>query len=85
MGEIPLFSVRFKILVLDAHFTELAANPNELDLPFDAYSRKVQGALIRSHPISRKLPHISRFRDVIRYVPAQYERYYIDVKGSFAD
>jgi CelD/BcsL family acetyltransferase involved in cellulose biosynthesis len=45
----------------------------------------VEGILIRSQPIREKLPRLSLLADSIRYVPAQYERFYVDLQGSFSD
>jgi CelD/BcsL family acetyltransferase involved in cellulose biosynthesis len=85
LGEIPLFSIHFPLLVLDAHFTELEASPDELEMILKELAASVEGILIRSQPIREKLPRLSLLADSIRYVPAQYERFYVDLQGSFSD
>ncbi len=85
LGELPLFVVEFPALVLEAHFTALTTDLNQTKPPFDRFSKEVEAFLIRSHPVDRELPRLEYLPQAIRYVPAQYHRYYIDLRGTFAD
>jgi CelD/BcsL family acetyltransferase involved in cellulose biosynthesis len=86
LGEVPLFSVAFELAVLSTHFTRLSRRPEET---LEAVETKTtgDGILLRSHPIEQRLPRIGRARDrdLLRYVPSQYERRYIDLEGTFED
>jgi hypothetical protein len=85
LGEIPLFVVKFPALFFNAHFTELTTDPDDLLPPFERYSSKLEAILIRSHPVNGELPRLISSSQSIRYVPAQYHRYYIDLQGTFTD
>lgn len=82
LGEVALFSVAFELAVLSTHFTRLSKHPEETR---KAIEGRGEGILLRSHPIENKLPRISRDHDLLRYVPSQYERRYIDLEGTFDD
>ncbi len=84
LGEVSLFTTTFPFLVYDAHFTELTTDLDEPRPPLDAFPG-ARGALVRSHPVEADLPRVSRVRDLLRYVPNQYDRYYVSLTGSFAD
>lgn len=83
MGEINLFAKRFPFLILDAHFTMLNADLDNIQPPFGSFPPNIQGALIRSHPIKEKLSRLSLKSNMIWYVPSQYKHYYTDLGGSF--
>jgi CelD/BcsL family acetyltransferase involved in cellulose biosynthesis len=85
LGEISLFSVTFPALVLNTHFTKLTSHLTELRPPFEEFSSKLEVIVMRSHPIEEELPRLSLTSRSLRYVPAQYNRYYIDLHGSFQD
>jgi CelD/BcsL family acetyltransferase involved in cellulose biosynthesis len=85
LGEIPLFSINFPMLVLDSYFTELEASQSELKSNLKELQPDLEGILIRSQPVREKLRRISVLADSIRYVPAQYERFYVNLQGSFSD
>jgi len=85
MGEIHLFSVDFPLMVLDTHFTMLASDLSKTLLSPEDLPSTVQGALIRSHPIKTSPIRLIWLSGLIRYIPSEYERYYIDLQASFAD
>lgn len=87
LGEVPLFSVGFELAVLSTHFTRLSQRPEETLEAVRTGTRERDGILLRSHPIDQRLPRIGRARDhdLLRYVPSQYERRYIDFEGTFED
>ena len=85
LGERTLFRVNFTLAVKVAHFTELAEDAYCTWSQWSSVPASVDGVLIRSQPVSRRLSRLSRFPDSIRYVPAQYQRYYLEFGQSFAD
>jgi len=85
LGEIPLFVVKFPALEFDAHFTSLTTNFDETRPPFTKLSSEVEAIFIRSHPINGELPRLDFLSQAIRYIPAQYHRYYVDLRGSFQE
>jgi len=84
LGEIPLLTVEFPLLVQETHFTKLLDGPAPAPLRSTDLPDATQGFLIRSQPMSQQLPSLSWSSDFVRYVPAQYERYYIELGDSFA-
>jgi CelD/BcsL family acetyltransferase involved in cellulose biosynthesis len=85
MGEIFLFNVKLPALVFNAHFTNLTNNLDEPRLPIERFSSKMEAILIRSHPVDKELPRLEGLPQSIRYVPAHYRHYYIDLQCSFAE
>jgi CelD/BcsL family acetyltransferase involved in cellulose biosynthesis len=85
LGEIPLFVVKFPGLEFDAHFTSLTTDLDETRPPFAKLSSEVEAIFVRSHPISGELPRLEFLAQAIRYVPAQYHRYYVDLQSSFQE
>jgi len=85
LGEFSLFTVWFHMLQRDAHFTELQAAAGHPDLPHIAPGSGLDGAVIRSHPFELPPPRLRLRRGLLWYSPARYRRYWIDLRGSFAD
>jgi CelD/BcsL family acetyltransferase involved in cellulose biosynthesis len=85
LGEQKLFTAQFEMAVLDEHFTELGENGFVEWNGWDQLPQSPDGVLIRSHPVAARLPRYSGFADSLRYVPAQYERFYMSFQGSFED
>lgn len=85
LGEIPLFDVRLPLLVQESHFTRLAANPELTEMPMKNVPESLEGFLVRSQPVGAVVPRIQLRADEIRYISAQYEHYFIEVKGSFSE
>jgi CelD/BcsL family acetyltransferase involved in cellulose biosynthesis len=83
VGERSIFSVPFRCLALTAHFTQLGTDPMQPRPPFERFGSGVDVAMMRSHPIREPLPVLSRLPEAIRYVPAQYPRYYTDLQQPF--
>lgn len=85
LGELSLFSVPFRLLVHRGHFSEVAPEPNGPVAPRGLVTSAVDGALMRSRPISKRLPRMAFVEGLLRYSPAQYRRYWVDMSGTFAD
>lgn len=85
LGEIPLFVIKFPALEFDAHFTSLTTDLDETRPPFAKLSSEVEAIFIRSHPINGELPQLDFLSQAIRYIPAQYHRYYVDLQSSFQE
>lgn len=83
LGEIPLFTRTFRALRLASHFLDLPPNPGSRPLPLERLGAGIDVLLTRSHPISERLPAISRVPGALRYVLNQYSRYYTPLNGGF--
>jgi len=71
---------RFSGSAQSEHFTritpEMPITPDRLDPGADAL-------FLPSRPVLGRLPTLHGTPNIIRYVPAQYSRYYIDIAGDF--
>lgn len=85
LGELTLFSWKAPLAVLQAHFSELPADPRETLPPFSQLGPEVVGAVAKSHPIRESLPRLTVFDDHIRYARQEYERCCVDFGGTFAE
>jgi CelD/BcsL family acetyltransferase involved in cellulose biosynthesis len=85
LGELTLFKLRLTMAVGTAHFTEMAEDAFCTWSQWDSVPQSVQGVAIKSQPVSGELPRLTRFPTGIRYVPAQYRRFYIEFGPSFAE
>jgi hypothetical protein len=85
VGEIPLFALELPLLVQETHFTRQLVESGTGDACAGELPASVRGFLIRSRPVTERLPRVSISCGFIRYVPAQYERYFIDLRGTFAE
>ena len=82
-GEIPLFSVEFPAWVLDIHFTKISSDLTKSCPEVEHSASRREVIVIRSHPVQQKLRRVAFLTESYRYVPAQYHRYYVDLRGSF--
>lgn len=85
LGEIPLFSVRLSMLTLDSHFTELLGNGEQAAMSMEQVPSTADGFLVRSLPAGESLPRLRVLPDSLQYVPAQYQRFYLEMQPSFAE
>lgn len=85
LGEKKLFSARFLMAELESHFTKLAEGAYENWSDWATVPGEVDGVLIRSQPTRSDLPRSSRVPGGLRYVPAQYERYFLEFKSTFEE
>jgi len=85
LGEINLFSVNLVLKVSALDFTQLQELGRNAGEPGDKLALHEYGFLIQSLPITSQLPRISWLSRTIRYVPQQYERYYIELTGTTED
>jgi CelD/BcsL family acetyltransferase involved in cellulose biosynthesis len=83
VGVRNLFRKDFRALVLDAHFTALSSDPNQIYLPPENFSQEIEAIMIPSHPVRNDWQGLARSSQMIRYVPPEYNRYYIDLSGDF--
>ena len=78
LGELTLWRVELPFMV---HAP--VPGQGEPAMSFDQWPASIRGALLRSHPTEEELPRRTTLPDLIRYVPQQYERYTIDLQGTF--
>lgn len=84
LGELTMFSAKFNALTCGKHFSELKID--QADWPAkDIAKRDVQVCITRSQPVSTPLPKFRLHGGWIRYVPRTYNRYFVDLRGSFND
>ncbi len=83
LGEMKIFSWRLNGCVLKTHFTQLPPCPELPSALAEWFKQSVDVAVMRSHPIKASLPRISLLPQVIRYVPASYQRYWVEIEGTF--
>ena len=85
LGEITLFSVAADLDVCMLDFLELRDGKSCHVHMAETVPEGIDGYLIRSMPVQEKLARIADIDRKLRYVPRQYERYYIDLKGTADD
>ena len=83
-GEIPVFRSRFRVLQLEGHFLDRAGE-GVPDLPKEARSRDVAGALVRSQRLDAAGGTVAMKDGMIRYLVNPAPRFWIDLSGTFAD
>ena len=77
-----LFSLKIPGLISDTHFSAAAGSLLPLP-PFKKFPAGVEVVWIPSHPVNTRLPRLSFQSGTIRYVPSQYQRYWVDLHGDF--
>jgi hypothetical protein len=84
LSDRPLFRWRARGLTRSASpvGAKLAANEIRLPPPHEI-DRGIDALLVRSQPVTEDLPVVSTTEGWIRYVPQVYERYFIDLGGTF--
>lgn len=85
LGELPLFKVGFPFLVFDGHFAEMDTDLSKPQVPWEALEGPLQGLLVHSHPVEADLPHLTYLPEAIRYVPWQYQHYFVEFRSTFED
>lgn len=65
------------------HFTELPAHPISADDASDLFRTDQRPVSILSHPIRHSLSTVEIGPTTLRYVPARYPRYFVQLSGSF--
>jgi GNAT acetyltransferase-like protein len=84
-GGFRVFWIGLRALVLKVHFTKLMEfNTGAEDFPRPLPDR-VEAVLVRSQPAQETLRPFVLLPHFIRYVPAHYKRYCIDLTGSFPE
>jgi len=82
-GEFVFYRARFDAAVMNVHFTRLTDQiPGNTLLP-DLAGPNCEVAFIPSCPTKERLPRITFCERYVRYVPFQYERFYVDLCGTF--
>lgn len=83
LGEIKLFAWQLPAYVLRTHFTQLPENPViPSELP-EWFAHSLDVVVMRSHPLTAPLPRLSMLPQAIRYIPANYQRYWVVLEDTF--
>jgi CelD/BcsL family acetyltransferase involved in cellulose biosynthesis len=83
IGEITLFRTQWRGLALHEHFFDLTTDPNEPHPPIERLRKDTEVIITRSHPVRESLPVLTMQGGALRYVMAQYTRYYTELTGDF--
>ncbi|CAN5713874.1 hypothetical protein BH20ACI3_BH20ACI3_05130 [soil metagenome] len=84
LGGFCLAEVNVPGVTLDISFTKLTTNISETLPPWVEFSSDVQVAVVSGQPIEKDLPRLVLQTDSIRYVTVNENRYFIDLRGTFA-
>jgi hypothetical protein len=85
IGEMTLFPVHRTLLMYNATQEALEQQFADIEPSTGSDFAGLDGFLVRSQPVRAQLPRVSRRGGSIRYVPREYERYYIDLRGGFEE
>jgi hypothetical protein len=83
LGERKLFEVGLRLAVNTTHFTAIPENTYLTLTDWSGLPTDIDGVLVRSQPVTERLPRFTRQGKVIRYVPQQYQRYYMEFGKTF--
>lgn len=84
LGEVVLFTSRLRLQVSRDLFANAPRDAEEPDPPAEL-PRGCHGCLLRSHPLRGPKPRFARAGRYLRYIPAQYERFFTDLTGTADD
>jgi CelD/BcsL family acetyltransferase involved in cellulose biosynthesis len=81
-GEFRLWTANFRAWVLEKHY--LDCGPEDLAglPPFAEVPSGIQVLVLPSHPVAAELPALTRLPAALRYVPAHFNHYCIELPGS---
>lgn len=85
LGEITLFTRRFRALGLRCHFLDLPPDPMSPAPPIERLGQRYEVIVTRSHPIAEALPSLATVDGALRYVPAQFVRFHTSLAGTFEE
>ncbi|MEX2648467.1 MAG: GNAT family N-acetyltransferase [Alphaproteobacteria bacterium] len=82
-GDIILFEPRIDVWESTSYFADIAPLETPGELPMLRELGGASGCLVRSQPTAVPLPAVQFANGFLRYVPQQYNRYVIDLTGTF--
>jgi hypothetical protein len=85
LGNFHFFSKTFAGQGLIHHFSRLSNNPDEPLPPPEAMTSGAEVAVVPTHPVDRRLRALKIYPQMIRYVPAHYRRFSIELRGTFKE
>ncbi len=65
------------------HFSRLSTNPQEPLPPAEAMTSSAGVAVVPTHPVDCRLRALKIYPHMVRYVPAHYRRFSIELRGTF--
>jgi CelD/BcsL family acetyltransferase involved in cellulose biosynthesis len=82
-GEFRIGTVRFRAWIRQKHF--LRSEPGDLARmpPFAEVPPEIEVLVVQSHPVDADLPALTRLPGALRYVPAHFNHYCIEIPESF--
>jgi Acetyltransferase (GNAT) domain len=80
-----LSAVYLPALVLDAPFNQASSNPSKVPAPPQSFPEGIEATRMYSCPLDVRARTIALQDGAIRYIPAQYDHLYVDLRGSFED
>jgi CelD/BcsL family acetyltransferase involved in cellulose biosynthesis len=85
LGDYCYWQFRFKALVLDPSLSQLVRGAVDPHQPLLGAEQDHDQYVIRSFPLEGHLPRTSQAGEFLRYAPAQYDRYFIEFRGTFEE
>ena len=85
LGEFGLFTKHFPALVLDTHHTKLTTDLDNPRPPIERLSPQLEAIVIPWHPVEKDLPLLTKSATAIRYVPAHYNDFCVEITGTHSD
>ncbi len=82
---IQLFSLKVPGMFLDRHFTALSGDRSLLFMPFEKFPSGVEALWTSSYPVNAPLPWVNFQSGTIGYVPLQYLRRWIELRGTLEE
>ena len=82
LGEWTFAARRLPVAVLDAHFTELGADADSIDLPLGRFD-DAWCYVVLSQPVPERLPIVATHQGTVRLATHQYNHSVVRIEGDF--
>ena len=82
LGDIGIM-LTFRFMSVDGALGQLVFDPDRPAFSWGELPPGTVGVVVRAYRIEKDLPWLTVLPDAIRYVPNQYDRYFIDFEGTF--
>jgi hypothetical protein len=84
-GEFRICTARFRAWIMQAHFLACDERSLEAIPPFSEVPPGVEVLVVPSQPVQTDFPKLTRLSGGLRYVPAHFNHYCIELPGTFPD
>jgi len=83
LGERSLCAKYFRALVLTTHFLNIEQQPEQIIPSLENLGADIDVVVMRSVPVQKAYPTLSRTAGWLLYVPSHFPRYYVDLTTTF--